>query len=231
MEVKTIAAARLYVIATPVSPGQDLTLLVEQALRGGADVIQLRDKVSSSSEILNGARNLKRICDAHDALFIVNDWVDIALACGADGVHLGQDDLPVAEARKLASLLAPERDFLIGCSTHSLAQALRAEAQGADYLGCGPVFSTPTKPDYSAQGLELVRLYREKIRIPFAAIGGIDESNVSQVVQAGANCAAVVRAVLNAPDPEAAARHLKEMMTTHHRRGDACVTPTGHDDA
>lgn len=212
MEVKTrktIAAARLYVIATPATPGQDITLSVEQALRGGADVVQLRDKVSPSSEILNCARDLKRICDAHDALFIVNDRVDIALASGADGVHLGQDDLPVPEARKLASLLAPERDFLIGCSTHSLEQALRAQDEGADYLGCGPVFATPTKPDYSAQGLELVRLYREKIRIPFVAIGGINESNVSQVVQAGARCAAVVRAVLGSPNPELAARSLK----------------------
>ena len=211
--LKTIAEARLYVIASPAAPGQDLTHAVLQALRGGADVIQLRDKVLSAGELLRSARALKKICQAHDALFVVNDRLDIALASGADGVHLGQDDLPVASAREIARRYAPGRDFIIGCSTHSLDQALRAQDEGADYLGCGPVFATPTKPDYQARGLELVRQYRRKIRIPFVAIGGIDAGNISQVVAAGARCAAVVRAVMDSPDPEMAARSLKEILS------------------
>lgn len=205
-----LAEAKLYVIAAPSRAGEGLGSKVQKALAGGAgtDIVQLRDKFSSPRDLLNSAGALKKICAAHGALFIVNDHLDIALASGADGVHLGQEDLPVTEARKLVENLAPKRDFLIGCSTHSLEQALRAEAEGADYIGCGPIFSTPTKPDYPAQGLKLVQQYREKIHIPFVAIGGIDESNVSQIVQAGARCIAVVRAVMGASDPELAARSL-----------------------
>ncbi|OGR85413.1 MAG: thiamine-phosphate diphosphorylase [Elusimicrobia bacterium RIFCSPLOWO2_01_FULL_54_10] len=207
--IKSIAASKLYVVATPAAAGQDVTAVVEKALRGGADVVQLRDKHSSAADILKAAKKLKRICQAHDALFIVNDRVDIALASGADGVHLGQEDLPLDEARKIVERYGRDNSFLIGRSTHSLEQALAAQNEGADYLGCGPVFATPTKPDYLAQGLELVRQYRERIRIPFVAIGGIDDSNISQVAAAGARCVAVVRAVMAHADPEAAARSLR----------------------
>ena len=217
MEVKTlvtIAGARLYVIASPSRAGDDLEEGVRKAISGGADVVQLRDKFSSASQVLETARTLGRICRQSGVIFIVNDRVDIALASGADGVHLGQDDLPVSEARNLAKRHGRSEPFLIGCSTHSLEQALLAQDEGADYIGCGPVFSTPTKPDYRVQGLELVRQYREQIRIPFVAIGGIDEGNIAQVAQAGARCAAVVRAVLGSADPEAAARSLKNAILT-----------------
>ena len=206
--LEKIRQARLYAVTLPPGKGRDCAAMVRQALRGGADVIQLRDKNLPALEILDMARALKKICAERDALFVVNDRLDIALAAGAHGVHLGQDDLPVAEARRLVQ----GRDFLIGCSTHSLEQALKAETDGADYIGCGPIFATPTKPDYSAQGLELIRQYRAKIRIPFVAIGGIEASNLDQVIAAGALCVAMVRAIFGQEDIESAARSLKQKL-------------------
>jgi len=138
-------------------------------------------------------------------LFIVNDRLDIALAAGADGVHLGQDDLPPDAARAVAG-----RRLIIGVSPPSLEQALAAEEAGADYIGVGPVFPTATKPDYPAVGLELVRKVAERVRIPFVAIGGIDRTNAAAVVAAGARRLAVVRAVFGAPDIKEAAASLVE---------------------
>lgn len=200
-----LAQAKLYAVTCPSSRGETYGSMALAALKGGADIIQLREKGLPAREIFGLARDLKKICESYDALFILNDRLDVALAAGADGVHLGQDDLPVQDARKLVS----RPDFLIGCSTHSLEQARAAVKDGADYLGCGPVFSTPTKPDYEAQGLELVREYRRHIEIPFVAIGGIDEANVELVKNAGARCVAAVRAVFDREDIESAARSLK----------------------
>jgi thiamine-phosphate pyrophosphorylase len=136
-------------------------------------------------------------------LFVVNDRVDIAMAAGADGVHLGQDDLPLAAARRLWPR------GLVGRSTHSLGQALAAQAEGADYIGVGPVWATPTKPGRPAVGLELVRaVAAAQLRIPWVAIGGVDAGNVGAVLAAGARAIAAVRAVTAASDPEAAARGL-----------------------
>lgn len=210
-----IRAARLYCVTTQQDGPEGYRRIVEQACKGGADVVQLRDKKMADRERVACAKELKKICRAHGAIFILNDRLDLALAAGADGVHLGQDDMPVAEARWIVDAIwsaraqYTESTFLIGCSTHSVEQAAQAQHDGADYIGCGPVFATPTKPAYGEVGLSLVREYRKRIQIPFVAIGGIDESNVHKVLKAGAHCVAVVRAAFDKPDPEAAVRSLK----------------------
>jgi thiamine-phosphate pyrophosphorylase len=196
--------ARLYVLTAPLPAGRTTADQVRAALEGGADVIQLREKTLPARPLIQLCRELKALCDGFGALFIVNDRVDVALAADADGVHLGQDDLPAKEARRMLG-----HRKIIGVSTHSTAQALIAQADGADYVGCGPVFGTPTKPDYAPVGLDLVKEYRRLVRIPFVAIGGIDASNIGAVVHAGARTVAVVRAVCGAPDPRAAAQALR----------------------
>jgi thiamine-phosphate pyrophosphorylase len=203
-----IRIAKLYAVTPDSREGAGYEARVREALAGGADVIQLRNKTFSSKELLQTARLLKVLCERHGALFIVNDRIDIALASGADGVHLGQDDLPLAEAKRLVN----RNNFLIGCSTHSLEQALQAEADGAHYVGCGPIFATPTKPDHRPHGLDLVRQYHGRLKIPFVAIGGIDAGNISQVTEAGARCAAVVRAAFETEDIQSAVRSLKEKL-------------------
>ncbi len=199
---------KLYVIIDRKSSrGRDLAYIAEEAITGGADIIQLRDKESSAGEILKAGRAIRDLARRKKVPFIVNDRVDIAVALDADGVHLGQDDLPIEAAR---SILGKER--LIGLSTHSLSQALDAQERGADYIGVGPVFSTPTKPDYRAVGIDLIKEVGDKIKIPFVVIGGIDESNIGEVLAAGARRVAVVRAVCDAEDVRSAAKRLKERL-------------------
>jgi thiamine-phosphate pyrophosphorylase len=205
--IERFKAARLYVITTP-SPQMTYERMVEEACAGGADVIQFRDKVLSHKDRYEVAARLRAICQRSGALFIVNDFLEVALASQADGVHLGQDDLPIEAARQITRQMGV-RNFLIGRSSHSLAQAIAAEQEGADYIAIGPVFATPTKPAYGAVGLELVRQVTARIRTPHVAIGGIDAGNVAQVLAAGAERVAVVRAVSAAPDIAAAARQLK----------------------
>ncbi|MBK9922665.1 MAG: thiamine phosphate synthase [Elusimicrobia bacterium] len=178
--------------------------MVSKACAGGADAIQLRDKSLSARELLRVAKTLQSVCDHTGALFVLNDRVDVALAADVDGVHVGQEDLPVRHAR---ALLGHRK--LIGCSTHSTAQALAAVGDGADYISCGPIFATPTKPDYVPVGLDLVKEYRALLRIP-VAIGGLDESNVAAAAAAGADRVAVVRGVCGAEDIEGAARRIKD---------------------
>ena len=204
---------QLYVIIDrPTAGGRDLTEVTAAVIRGGADVIQLRDKAASARRLIEEGRRLLTLTRAADIPLIINDRPDVARAIGADGVHLGQDDLPLADAR---ALLGPGR--LIGRSTHSLEQATAAEAEGADYVGVGPIFPTPTKPDYGSVGIDLITRVAQRIRIPFACIGGIDAGNMGQVLEAGARCVAVVRAVCSAPDPESAARALKDRLIQSSR--------------
>lgn len=177
--------------------------VVRAAIRGGADVIQLRDKRASDADLVKAARRLLAVTRTAGVPLIVNDRIAVARKSGAEGVHLGQDDASYAEAREA---LGPRA--LIGRSTHSPEQALAAEEEGFDYIGVGPVFGTPTKPDYKPVGLEMVGYASRNIHIPFVAIGGIDASNVERVRKAGAKAVAVVRAVMAAPDPESAARRL-----------------------
>jgi thiamine-phosphate pyrophosphorylase len=211
---KGLKRARLYCISQPPLPGQSYPKMVESACKGGADVIQFREKHLAPNQRLGVAKELKEICHRYGVLFIINDFLDIALAVGADGVHLGQEDLPVSEARTLVDrFFGKKHSFLIGCSTHSLPQALRAQEAGADYVGCGPIFSTPTKPGSLAVGLGLIQEYQAHLKIPFVAIGGIDAKNLSQVIQSGAKGVAVVRAAFDQSDVESSVRSLKRLLS------------------
>ena len=197
----------LYVIVQEkFSGGRDLVEVARSAISGGATVIQLRDKESTDSRLLEKGLALRRLTRAEDVPLIINDRIDIALAVDAEGVHLGQDDLPVSSARQL---LGPGK--IIGVSTHSLEQARQARRQGADYIGVGPVFDTKTKENgVRPVGLELLRQVGGEIDLPWVAVGGINKSNVSEVISAGAKGVAVVTAVVSAPDIRAAALFLRE---------------------
>lgn len=174
-----------------------------QAIRGGAKVIQLRDKKREKGMLLPIAQEMKRLCQEMGALFIVNDHLDLALLAGADGLHLGQKDLPLSLARPHLPL-----DMLIGCSTATLEEALRAEEEGADYIAVGSIFPTTSKQDIRMAGLETLRQVKKAVPLPVVAIGGINKDNISQVIAAGADSAAVISAVIEAEDIEKAAREL-----------------------
>ena len=178
------------------------------AVQGGADAVQLRDKQAGDEELLGLARELLKVTKPKGIPLIINDRVNVARLAGADGVHLGQEDGSLSAARA-----ALGQEAIVGRSTHSPEQALAAQAEGFDYIGVGPVFETPTKPTYAPVGLELVRFAAQNIRIPFVAIGGIDEKNIREVCRAGACAVAVVRAVTRRRDPEEAARQLKKILT------------------
>lgn len=177
---------------------------VASALQGGVDIVQLREKTRNAAETLALAKKVKLLCDEFNAVFIVNDRVDIAYLSGADGVHLGQDDIDVESARKILG-----DNAIIGVSTHAPEQAKKAEADGADYIGAGPVFTTPTKPGRASVGLEYIKWVSENIKIPAFAIGGIDFSNVDSVLQTGIGRIAVVRAIINSANPKKSAEDLK----------------------
>jgi thiamine-phosphate pyrophosphorylase len=195
--------ARLYFV-TDVRPG--LEELLAAALAGGVDMVQLRDKTASDAELTRAAAVFRRLCDEHGALFWLNDRPDLAEACAADGVHVGQDDLAPEAARQLAG-----REVLIGLSTHSASQLDDALAAGtADQLSVGPVWETPTKEGRPAAGLDYVRYAAEVAGDrPWFAIGGIDLDNVREVIAAGATRIVVVRAIRDAADPRAAAAALR----------------------
>ncbi len=163
--------------------------MAERACKAGARVLQYRDKQASRGEMLTMARRIRRLTAESDTLFIVNDYIDIALLAGADGVHLGQDDIPISEAREITP-----PGFVIGISTHSLEQALEAEKQGADYIGSGPVFATPTKEDYIPIGPDTVKQVLRSVRIPVVTIGGLNLENLPRLREAGAKNVAMVRA-------------------------------------
>lgn len=206
--------ARLYfVTAEPPSGLGGYPAMVEAACRGGTDIVQFREKTLGWKQRYELGVALRKICAAHGVLFVVNDATDLALSVQADGVHLGQDDLPLAVARELIHR-SGRTDFLVGKSTHSLDQAKAARDEGADYIGIGPVFATPTKPTCEPVGLELVRSVTSQVKTPHVAIGGINADNVSQVIVAGARRVAVVRALSAAADPEAEAKKLKSIFKT-----------------
>jgi thiamine-phosphate pyrophosphorylase len=180
--------------------------VVPAALGGGVDVVQLREKDAADDRVVAVGRRLRTLCDEHGALLVVNDRADLAVACGADGVHVGQDDEPVGSVR---DFVGP--DVFIGLSTHSPEQVEAAERDpDVDYLGVGPVYETATKPDVEPVGLELVRYAAGHARKPWFAIGGIDASRAPAVADAGAERIAVVRAIRDAADPAAAAAALRE---------------------
>jgi thiamine-phosphate pyrophosphorylase len=192
--------ARLYFVADRA--GMDRAL--DGALAGGADLFQLRDKTASDDQLLAAAECARERCHAAGALFLLNDWPDLAVACGADGVHVGQDDMPVARARELVG-----DEAIVGLSTHSTQQALAGSRSGADYIAVGPVHATPTKEGRPAIGVEPILYAAAHVDLPWFAIGGIDADTVADVVAAGARRVVVVRAVAEAEDPEAATRALR----------------------
>ena len=189
----------LYVVLDPaVAAGRDLEDLLEAVIAGGCRMVQLRDKVAPSGHLVPLAERLGARCRAARVTFIVNDRVDLAVAVGADGVHLGQDDLPPRLARPL---LRP--GMILGVSTHSVEQARRAQADGADYVAVGSMFPTRTKPDFELVGPALARAVRPEIRVPLVGIGGITPDNAGEVIRAGADGVAVISAVCAARDPAA----------------------------
>ena len=187
--------------------GRDLAWVAEQAMQGGADVIQLRDKGASAKQLLETATRLLQVTKPRGVPLLINDRPDVAQASGADGVHLGQDDLPIDAARRMLGAGA-----LIGTSTHSLEQALQADAAPVDYVALGPIYPTPTKPDAGSVGLGLISQVAPRLRHPLVVIGGIDAGRIAAICETGARCVAVVRAVTGAEDPCAAARHLKQLL-------------------
>ena len=192
---------RLYlVLDRTATGGRALDDILLAALQGGAEMVQLREKTWPSGTVLPVAQRLLSLCRAAGVPFIINDRVDLAVAVDADGVHLGQDDLPPAAAR---AMLRPGK--ILGVSTHSEAQATAAQAAGADYVAVGSMFPTVSKPEFQLVGPALARKVRPLVRVPLIGIGGITPDNVGEVIAAGCDGVAVISAVCAAPDPAAAA--------------------------
>ncbi len=214
---------RLYLVTDEacLTPGRNLYDAVEEALQAGVTLVQYREKNGPGKGMLEKARKLIALCHKYNVPLLVNDRLDIALLSGADGVHLGQDDIPVTEARRMADLFfangsAPHTEncaaahttgstrpltgsrFIIGATAHNVEEALAAEAAGADYLGCGAVFATHTKKDTVPLGLDGLKAIRQAVRIPIAGIAGITTENYQQVLATGADGVAVVSGILGA---------------------------------
>lgn len=199
-----LARSRLYLVLEARPNGEHPYPLLEAALRGGVDVVQLREKQLGDDELVAWADVFRDACDEHEALFVLNDRPDLVEACDADGVHVGRSDAPVERAR---AMIGPER--LLGLSASTVAEL--GDIAGADYVGV-TAFATPTKEDAVAGGLELVREATATLTTPWFAIGGIDLGNAADVAAAGAPGVAVVRAIRDAADPEAAARELRKAL-------------------
>ena len=197
--------ARLYLVCDRRPGGRALADVLAPALAAGVDIVQLRDKQASRDELLAAAAIARGLCDETGALLILNDHPELVGQSGADGCHVGQDDMEAAAARARAG-----RDALVGQSTHFPDEV--ADASDADYIGVGPVHATPTKPGRHPVGVELVRFAAFHAPVPFFAIGGIDASNVAEVVAAGARRIAVVRAITESADPGAAAAQLRAVL-------------------
>ncbi len=194
----------LYVIIdTQTLKGRSHTEVAAQVIHGGARMIQLRDKLHNKKELLPIAQQLKNLCSEHDVPFIINDYLDLVLATDADGLHLGQNDLPVSIARKLLPM-----GKILGCSTTTADQAATAEAEGADYIAVGSIYPTPSKETAKVVGLDRLRQIRQAITLPLVAIGGITKDNAAEVITAGADSVAVISNIVGAEAPEEAARQI-----------------------
>ncbi|HEY5344043.1 MAG TPA: thiamine phosphate synthase [Solirubrobacteraceae bacterium] len=214
-----LAAARLYLVCSPISDWSAsdassaeaaLPDLLRGAIAGGVEIVQLREKHLPDEQLVAVANAARALCERLGALLIVNDRPLVAREVGADGVHVGQDDMPVAEVREL---VGPE--MLIGLSTHATGEIDAVDAGLVDYIGVGPVHATPTKPGRPAVGLELVRYAAAHATAPFFAIGGIDAANAPAAIDAGARRLCVLRAIAAAEDPERAARELRRLLDAH----------------
>jgi len=195
----------LYVILDRELAGErDLIQLACDIAEGGADVIQLRDKTSNSLTYFKNAEVVREVTRHLGAQFIINDRVDIAKSVAADGIHLGQDDLPISETRAILGKYG-----IIGKSCHSLEQAIKAQEEGADYIGLGPIFKTSTKPYLNAIGVSLIKEVKKSITIPFVCIGGINSSNIEEVISAGAKAVAVASAIVCADNAIKTTKEIK----------------------
>jgi len=206
-----LRTARLYFVCD-ARPASDLEALLRAALTGGADIVQLREKQLGRAEIERAAGTFRRIADTFSALFVVNDDPELARACDADGVHVGQDDVSAEQAREL---MGP--DAIVGLSTHSEEQIAASAGRPVDYISVGPIWETPTKEGRPGVGLDLIRHATEHAPHPFFAIGGIDTGNAGEVVEAGAERLCAVRAIRDAADPAAAARELRQAFAARER--------------
>ena len=191
-----LKTGRLYAIVDTGYVALDrIPAITRELVDGGVDLIQLRAKDLQEAQIEEIGRAMRQLIPAKGPLFILNDHPELGGAIGADGVHVGQDDLSVAEARRLAGA-----DVLVGKSTHGLEQAMAAEREGADYIGVGPIFATPTKPDYVPVGLDLIRQVRARVKVPPFCIGGVNEETLPSVLAAGARRVVIVSALLKSGD-------------------------------
>ena len=205
MTLVTLPTPLYVILDRGAAAGRDLGPLLDAVLEGGCRLVQLREKTMPLNDLYPVARALRRRCREAACLFIVNDRVDLALAVEADGVHVGQNDLPAREARRL---LGP--GMILGVSTHDESQARRARDDGADYVAVGSMYPTSSKPVFRLVGPELIRRVRPEIPVPLVAIGGITVDNVADVIRAGADAVAVISAVCAAPDPAVATRRFLE---------------------
>jgi len=187
--------------------GRDELGIASQIIQGGARVIQLRDKQSKKGELLLVAQKLKELCSKLDVLFIINDYLDLAMAVDADGIHIGQEDLPLPVIRRALPI-----DKIVGCSVTTLSQATKAESDGADYIAVGSIFPTTTKKGATVVGVDTLKELKRTVSTPVVAIGGIDRDNIGEVVAAGADAIAVISAVLGEEDVKGAVQGLVENM-------------------
>ncbi len=200
--------AKLYgILDTAYTAPEAWPVLLPKLIRGGVQIVQVRAKDLKPDEIVAHTLKIKPLLKEACVPLIMNDFPELVPLVGADGCHVGQDDMTVAEARKLTG-----RATIVGKSTHSLEQAIAAEAEGADYIGVGPIFSTPTKPTYTAVGLELIKGVSERVKIPQFCIGGIKLENLPQVVSSGAKGVVIVSGLLTADDPEPYARSVRNLL-------------------
>lgn len=204
----------LYLVTDPKLSGGDLPGKVEAAIQGGVTLVQLREKTADSRQFLETALRVREVTDRYGIPLIINDRIDIALACNAAGVHLGQQDIPCKMAREI---LGPDK--LIGVTAKTVEQAIQAERDGADYLGCGALFPSGAKPEAQPMTLSTLSEILASVHIAVTAIGGINAENVHLPVEAGANGVAVVSAILGQPDVSAAARKLREKIEAANPSG------------
>lgn len=208
MHVQLSAMTDIYAITgEQYSLGRTNLQVVAELIAAGIKVIQYREKEKSLADQLHECQEIRQMTRAAGVTFIINDHIDLALLVDADGVHIGQDDLPVAQVRKL---LGPNK--IIGLSTHSPAQAQAALVAGVDYIGVGPIFPTQTKKDKTAVGLEYLKYVVEHIPLPHVAIGGIKPDNLLQVVEAGAQCVCLVTGIVSTPDIQARVVEIRQLM-------------------
>jgi len=209
LKLKRLEDKKLYLVTdrSKFSSVDEFLDAIGASLKGGVQIVQLREKTATAKEFIELGRKVKELCALYDALFIINDRVDVAHIIGADGVHLGQEDIDINSARHILG-----KDAIIGISTHAPEQAEKAVISGADYIGVGPVFETPTKPGRKSVGLEYVEWVSKNVNIPWFAIGGINTENVSEVINSGASRIAVVRAIINAEKPDVSAKTFVETL-------------------